>query len=73
MSKYRVIIIFREPSFEIRRNIKRESPFTIEYTVEAPNEKEAQERAVARFRKIEKESSVHWGRNIIEVIVKEKR
>jgi len=72
MAKYKVIIIFREPSFEIHRKIKRDSPFTIDYTIEAPNEKEARERAVAKFRKTEEESSVHWGRNILEIVVKKR-
>ncbi len=70
MGQYKVIIIFREPLFEIHRDIKKESPFSIDYTVEAPNEKVAQEKAVAEFRKREEESSVHWGRNIIEIVVK---
>ena len=73
MSKFKVTIIFREPSFEMHRNIRPESPFTIDYEMEANTKQEAVRKAKEYFRMVEQESGVHWQRNILSVIAEKEK
>ena len=64
-SPYRVLIPYREPTYEMRRpEGVRPQPFTSEFEVSAACDEDAVDEAVRRFKARELQSSVAWVREI---------
>lgn len=62
---YKVLIPYREPSYEMRRpEGPRTNPFVSGFTVSATSEKDAIEEAIRRFKQRATNSSVFWVREI---------
>jgi len=60
--KYRVMIPYREPTYEVRRGRPRKKPYLAWYMVTAKNKAEAIDNALMLFEKDASNSNVHWVR-----------
>ncbi len=66
---FQVRVCYREPDFEQRTGRQRDKPFSWTFEVRAPSPAGAQAEAVRQFRETEKQSSVNWAREIVDVFV----
>ena len=66
-STFDVTIRYHEPVFEAQINRKDSSPYEINFTVNAKDDKTAKAKAIALFRYDEENSDVSWNRKISEV------
>ena len=65
-----VEILYREPSYEIRIEPKK-NPYKGTYNIRAKNKEEAEEMAMNLFRSTEKRSLVGWTRVVQQIEVNE--
>ena len=68
MDSYRVVIHYREPSYESRHG-RKDEPYRWTFQVRARSDDDAVDFAVAEFEEIERKSSVSWTREIVGVFV----
>jgi 1,2-phenylacetyl-CoA epoxidase PaaB subunit len=70
MKVYRVRVYYREPTYEERAGSK-DKPYRGAFTVEAQDEREAREKALEEFKRVERLSGVGWVRDVTKVDVEE--
>jgi hypothetical protein len=66
--RFLVEVRYREPSYETRHG-RRALPYRFRYSIEALDERAAEQLAVAEFHRITALSSVGWTREIVEIDV----